>query len=57
MPEYLDLMDNCTSWPGRNPIRAIIEEEAEAFFSGNKDARTVAGIIQSRVQVYLDEHR
>ncbi len=57
MPEYLDLMDNCTNRPDRNPIRTIIEEETEAFFSGNKDAHTVAGIIQSRVQLYLDENR
>lgn len=57
MPEYLELMDNCTDWTGRNQIRVIIEEEAEAFFSGNKDAHTVANIIQSRVQIYLDENR
>ncbi len=58
LPEYLALMDSCANWPrGNNPIQDIIEEEAEAFFSGNKDARSVAGIIQSRVQLYLDENR
>ena len=31
--------------------------EAEAFFYGNKDARTVVNIIQSSVQIYLDENR
>lgn len=58
LPEYLALMDSCANRQrGDNQIRDIIEEEAEAFFSGNKDARTVAGIIQSRVQIYLDENR
>lgn len=58
MPEFQALMNSSANWPrGNNPIKDIIEEEAEEFFSGNKDARTVAGIIQSRVQVYLDEHR
>lgn len=58
MPEYLALMDNCAAWPnGDNPIQDIIWEEAGAFFSGNKDARSVANIIQSRVQLYLDENQ
>ena len=58
MPEYLALMDSCAVWPnGDNPITDMIWEEAEAFFSGDKDARTVANIIQSRVQLYLDENR
>lgn len=59
MPEYLDMMDSCVNWSSviGGPIIDIIKEEAEAFFSGDKDARTVAKIIQSRVQLYLDENR
>ena len=34
---------------------AIIQEEAAAYFAGDKDVRETARIIDSRVQVYLDE--
>ncbi len=35
----------------------IVKEEAGAFFSGQRSAADVAGIIQSRVQVYVNENR
>lgn len=35
----------------------IIMEEAEGFFSGQKTVQDVAGIIQSRAQIYVDENR
>jgi ABC-type glycerol-3-phosphate transport system substrate-binding protein len=35
----------------------IIEEEAEAFFNGQKSAEDVAAIIQSRAQIYVQENR
>lgn len=35
----------------------IIEEETAAFFSGQKKAEDVADIIQSRVQIYVNENR
>lgn len=38
-------------------ISNIITEEAEAFFVGQKSVQEVAGIIQSRVQVYVNENR
>ncbi len=38
-------------------IRNIIVEEAEAFFSGQKSAQDVAGVIQSRAQVFVNENR
>ncbi len=38
-------------------ITNIISEEAGAYFSGQKSARDVAGVIQSRVQVYVNENR
>lgn len=38
-------------------INNIVFEEAESFFSGQKSAKEVAGIIQSRVQIYVDENR
>lgn len=58
LPEYLAFMDSCRVSTGvTDPITDIIMEEADAFFAGDKDAKTVAGIIQSRVQLYLNENR
>ena len=37
-------------------IENIIVEEAAAFFAGQKSARDVAGVIQSRVQIYINEN-
>ncbi len=37
-------------------IMSIISEEAEAFFKGQRTAQDVAGIIQNRVQVYVNEN-
>ena len=49
-------MEQCiprkTEW---NTVRSIIMEEAAAFFAGDKSAHEVAGIIQNRVQLYLEE--
>lgn len=36
-------------------IMNIIYEEAESFFQGEKSAEDVAGLIQNRVQLYLNE--
>ncbi|MCI9073467.1 MAG: extracellular solute-binding protein [Lachnospiraceae bacterium] len=38
-------------------IRNIIMEDAEAFFSGQRSAQEVAGIIQSRAQLYMNENQ
>jgi len=41
-----------------NPyITNIVNEEAGAFFKGQKTAKDVVQVIQSRVQVYVDENR
>lgn len=37
-------------------VQNIINEEAAAFFEGQKSAADVAGIIQSRVQIYVNEN-
>ena len=37
-------------------VTQIITEEAQAYFEGQKTAQEVAGIIQSRVQIYVDEN-
>lgn len=38
-------------------VKNMILEEADAFFEGQKSAKEVADIIQSRVQVYVNENR
>ena len=35
----------------------IITEDAEYYFNGEKSAQEIAGIIQSRAQLYIDENR
>lgn len=36
-------------------ILAIVQEESEAFYSGDKSAEDVAKLIQSRVVIYIAE--
>ncbi len=52
-----DLMANLTAVQGSmsTSMMNIINEEAAAYFSGQKSAEEVATIIQSRMQVYLSE--
>ena len=38
-------------------IDNIITEEVSAYLSGQKSAQEVASIIQSRVQIYINEHK
>ena len=38
-------------------VMNIISEEAASFFHGRKSAAEVAKVIQSRVQIYVDENR
>lgn len=45
------------STSSNDEITNIITEEAEGFFKGQKSAADVANVIQSRVQVYVNENR
>lgn len=47
----------CRAGTEGSVIYDIINEEAAAYFSGQKSAEEVAEIIQNRVQNYLDENR
>ncbi|WP_318709706.1 extracellular solute-binding protein [Candidatus Acetatifactor stercoripullorum] len=38
-------------------ISKILEEEVEAYFTGQKSAKEVAQVIQSRAQIYVSENR
>lgn len=59
--EYDTLLDLIKNAKGSvnydKDIYAIIEEEANAFFGGGKTAEEAASIIQSRIQMYVDETR
>lgn len=37
------------------PILVIIEEEAGAYWDGDKNKEEVAAVIQSRVNIYINE--
>ena len=49
--DYAAFLESCV------PSPVIAEEEAEAYINGDKSAEEVAGIIHSRVQIYLDENQ
>jgi ABC-type glycerol-3-phosphate transport system substrate-binding protein len=38
-------------------VMAIIKEEADGYFSGQKSVEDVANIIQSRLQIYINENK
>lgn len=44
-------------YTSESKIEEIINEEAAGFYSGQKTAADVANVIQSRVQIYVDENR
>lgn len=53
--ELIDSADS--SYQYDEQIYSIIREEAAALFEGQKTAKDVADIIQSRIQVYVNENR
>lgn len=52
-----DLLSVTKTYTYDEKLMQIIDEETAAFFSGQKSAREVAEIIQSRVQIYVNESR
>lgn len=56
--DYKAFLESCVPALASNTqLENIIWEEAQAFIEGDKSAREVAQIINSRVQIYLDENR
>ncbi|MBD5461046.1 MAG: carbohydrate ABC transporter substrate-binding protein [Lachnospiraceae bacterium] len=54
--EYRKALEEAASLPMRTaPILDIIREEAGSYFDGSKSAEQVSGVINNRVQLYLDE--
>lgn len=57
MDDFLYLAENSVPrFHSDDSIAQIVMEEADSFFSGDKDAATVAGIIQNRIKLYLQEN-
>ena len=58
LQEYMELLDKGKpeGW-WTTELRGIVQEEAGAFFAGDRSASTAAEIIQNRVQNYLDERK
>lgn len=57
--KVLELMNVAkpVSYNGDDEISKIINEEAEAFFKGQKSVDEVASVIQNRVNIYVSETR
>lgn len=54
--EYETVLDQCVMvTKDTEYIQEIIEEEIGDFFAGIRDEKAVAGLIQNRVQLYLNE--
>lgn len=55
LEEYIDRAEIIT-WTWRtDPILDIIEEEMDSYYAGGKSLEEVSGVIENRVQLYLDE--
>lgn len=58
LEDYLEYIDSCVPAPtGTQEIKAIISEETEAYFAGEKDLDRTVDVIQRRVQLYLNENK
>lgn len=56
LPDYAKALDSCTPQPATyNYIKDMVWEECQSYFSGDKSAKAVAQILDSRIQLYLDE--
>ena len=53
--ELINSVDSSVSFD--QDIYDIISEEIQPFFEGQKTAQDVAGIIQSRVTIYVNEQK
>ncbi|WP_180272612.1 ABC transporter substrate-binding protein [Konateibacter massiliensis] len=53
-----NLIENANSvYEYNDSMYAIISEESAPFFAGQKTAKDVADVIQSRIQIYVNENR
>ncbi len=47
----------CTVYSWDEELNKIVDEETQGYFKGQKSAKEVAGIIQSRLQIYINEKK
>lgn len=52
---YIHMIENASCTMVDPYVEAIVKEETDAFFAGDKSAEETAQIIQSRVSIYLGE--
>ena len=53
---FWECLDNAEPEPYRTEyILEIIKEETELYFTGDKSIEEISGIIENRVQLYLNE--
>lgn len=58
MKEYREIVEGAVILASYDEgIMTMITEEVEPFFAGQKNAKDVASIIQSRVKIYVNENR
>lgn len=56
--QYWWLLDNARSGSFRaDELWSMVEEELEPYFSGDRSAEEAAAVLDSRVQLYLDERK
>lgn len=56
--QYWQLLDTAVPVPGRaEDLWIMVEEELGPYFSGERSAEEVAAVLDSRVQLYLDERK
>ena len=55
MVSFILSIDKCYYY--NEDIINIVNEEMDAFFTGQKSAQEVAKIIQNRAQIYVNENR
>ena len=53
---FIYSLDSSNVYNANQNVYNIINEEVAAFFGGQKTAREVADIIQSRVSIYVNEN-
>ncbi|MBO5283705.1 MAG: carbohydrate ABC transporter substrate-binding protein, partial [Lachnospiraceae bacterium] len=56
--QYWRLLDTAVPVPSRaEDLWTIVEEELEPYFNGDRSAEEAAAVLDSRVQLYLDERK
>jgi hypothetical protein len=53
--EFVTHVTTTYSWD--EELNKIVDEETQGYFKGQKSAKEVAGIIQSRLQIYINEKK